>query len=512
MEKFLRPFIFIVLVAFLALPLLLTVRSPSALQAQTVASATSENSSTSAGASAQPAAPAATKPGNEQTATQAPGQATAQAEAKAPAQAPAKAPAKKAVPEWHAYVTLAILACAAVLFFSEIIPLPVTAMLVPVALSMFEIIPAKAAFANFGNEWVVIFMAMFIVGEATFVTGFADEVGKVTVRLSKGNPTKLLVYSVIFIACLSAFLSNTGTIVVAIPMIIGMCVKAGIKPGRILMPAAFASSVGGTITLVGTPPNGLINSMLGNMGMPTFGFFEFAKFGVPLLIVTVLYYALIGKNTLPDTENKAIEAEEAATVKRPEKMWISIGIFIFVVAAMASEFMPLVTAAMFGACLVVITRCMTMREAFKAVDWTTIFLFAGMLSMSTALEKSGAAGLIANSVVSHISNPYGLMAVTCALTMIITNFMSNTATAALMAPLAIPIAMKGGISPLPLAMGIAMSASACFLTPVATPPNTIVLGPGNYSFMDYARHGWPLQLISFIMCVLLIPLIWPFNP
>jgi di/tricarboxylate transporter len=100
--------------------------------------------------------------------------------------------------------------------------------------------------------------------------------------------------------------------------------------------------------------------------------------------------------------------------------------------------------------------------------------------------------------------------VCCALTAIITNFMSNTATAALMAPLAIPIAVQSGISPLPLAMGIAMSASACFLTPVATPPNTIVLGPGNYNFMHYVKAGWPLQIITFIMCVVLIPMIWPF--
>jgi di/tricarboxylate transporter len=88
--------------------------------------------------------------------------------------------------------------------------------------------------------------------------------------------------------------------------------------------------------------------------------------------------------------------------------------------------------------------------------------------------------------------------------------MSNTATAALMAPLAIPIAMQSGISPLPLAMGIAMSASACFLTPVATPPNTIVLGPGKYSFLDYVKAGWPLQIISLLLSVAIIPLIWPF--
>ena len=103
-----------------------------------------------------------------------------------------------------------------------------------------------------------------------------------------------------------------------------------------------------------------------------------------------------------------------------------------------------------------------------------------------------------------------LMFVTCALTMLLTNFMSNTATSALMAPLALPIAVGGGFSPLPLMMGICMSASACFLTPIATPPNTIVLTPGRYTFLDYMKAGWPLQLISLALCVFVIPMIWPF--
>lgn len=426
--------------------------------------------------------------------------------------ADAAAAAPPPPPATHAYLTLGILAVAAVLFFTELVPLPVTAMLVPVGLSLFNIIPAKAAFANFGDQWVVIFMAMFIVGDAIFITGFADKVGKTALKLSKGSESKLLIYTMVAVGVLSAFLSNTGTVVVAIPMIMAMCDSAGVKPGRILMPAAFASSLGGTITLVGTPPNGIVNSVLQKMApnIPPFGFFEYAKFGVPLLVIGLLYYAFIGKNFLPNSSGEYESSDVETRALRPHKMWWSVGTFVFVVVVMATGFMPLVTAAMLGACLMVITGCMTMREAFKAIDWTTIFLFAGMLSMSTALQKSGAAELIAKNVVTLVQNPYMVMAVCCFLTQIITNFMSNTATAALMAPLAVPIAMQSGVSPLPLMMGIAMSASACFLTPVATPPNTIVLGPGKYNFMDYFKAGWPLQVISFLACVFIIPLIWPF--
>lgn len=411
-----------------------------------------------------------------------------------------------------AYITLGILFVAAVMFFTEVVPLPVTALLVPIALSLTHVITSKVAFSYFGNPTVVLFMAMFIVGEATFITGFADKVGALAVKLSKGSPIKLLVYAMGAVGLLSTVLSNTGTTVVAVPMIMGMCLKAKLAPGKVLMPVAFAASLGGTVSLVGTPPNGIINSMLAQTGQTPFGFFEFGLIGVPLLVAGLVYYGLLGHRFLPDVAPVDDDVvTESAQHRRENKMWHAMIIFAFVVVMMASELMPLTTAAMLGACLMIITGCMTMREAFRSVDWTTIFLFAGMLSMSAAMDKSGAAAIVANAVVSLVHDPWMLMLVCCALTAIITNFMSNTATAALMAPLALPIAMGSGISPLPIAMGIAMSASCCFLTPIATPPNTIVLGPGRYSFMDYVKAGWLLQVISLLMCWLLIPLIWPFH-
>ncbi len=428
------------------------------------------------------------------------------------------APAAEATKDMtNAYITLGILGVAAILFFTEALPLPVTAMLVPCALSITGILSAKSAFSYFGDSSVVLFMAMFILGEGTFATGFATRVAEATVHFSRGSEKRMLVYSVITIGVLSGFLSNTGTTAVALPMVLAMCAAASINPSKLLMPIAFASSLGGTTTLVGTPPNLLINATLEKMGaeanVAPFGFFEFALIGIPLLLVGVLFYATIGSKLLPDRATDVnldeVKLKQPRTM-RVEKMPVAMGIFIFVIIAMATKMIPLVPAAMLGAMGMVITRCITMKEAFNSIDWTTIFLFAGMISMSQAMKDTGAAALIANNVVSMVSDPYAILAVTCALTMVITNFMSNTATAALMAPLAIPIAMQSGVSPLPVAMGIAISASACFITPIATPPNTLVFGPGNYTFMDYAKAGWPLQILSFILCVVLIPIIWPF--
>ena len=405
------------------------------------------------------------------------------------------------------------------LFFTEAVPLPVTAMLAPATLSLFGILSAKSAFSHFGNSSVVLFMAMFILGEGTFATGFANRVAEWTVKTSKGSEHRLLVLSVITIGGLSAFLSNTGTTAVAMPMVIAMCTAAAISPSRLLVPIAFASSLGGTCTLVGTPPNLLINATLEKMGatanVEPFGFFEFGMIGLPMLVMGVAFYALGGGKLLPKRLADSVEVEHVTSEApkrelRTDKMPIAIILFIGVIVAMVTKIVPLNTAAMLGAMFMIITGCITMKEAFKSIDWTTIFLFAGMISMSSAMAKTGAAELIANSVVNLVSDPYAILAVTCGLTMIITNFMSNTATAALMAPLAIPIAIGAGVSPLPVAMGIAISASACFLTPIATPPNTLVFGPGNYNFADYIKAGWPLQILSFIMCIVFIPLIWPF--
>lgn len=412
-----------------------------------------------------------------------------------------------------AKMTLIILLVAAVLFFTEALPLPVIAMLVPVALSFpgVDIMAGKTAFSYFGNKWVIIFLAMFMVGEATFRTGFADIVGKATVKAAGTSQVKLLVLVMFVVGVMSALLSNTGTTVVFIPMVIGMCASAGLKPGQILMPMAFAASLGGTMTMVGTPPNGVVNGALEAAGYEAFGFFEFAKYGAIIFAVGIIYYAVIGYRFLPNTDaGENAEVDDTEPEYRKNRMPVAIVIFLFVIVMMATKMMDLTTASMFGACLVIATGCITMTEAFNSVSWTTIFLFAGMLPMSTAMDKTGAAKMIADMVVANVSSPMALMAAAYIITAVVTNFMSNTATTALMAPIGIALAEGFGVSPEPVLMGIAMAASACFLTPIATPPNTIVLGPGNYSFLDYTKAGWPLQIIAAVLGILVIPMIWPF--
>ncbi|ABR55055.1 Citrate transporter [Methanococcus vannielii SB] len=412
----------------------------------------------------------------------------------------------------NAVITLIILVTAAALFFTEAIPLPVTAMLVPVLLSFpgIEIMSSASAFKDFGNSWVVLFMAAFILGEAVFRTGFADKVGQITIKLAGKDPVKLIVLTMFSIGLMSAFLSNTGTTAAFIPIIIGICASASLSPKKFLIPMAYAASLGGTLTLIGTPPNLLVNDALEKSGIAPFGFFEFAKLGIFLFISGIAYYATIGHKLLSNEKKGIVDYSKSTIEYRHDKMKIALVVFLFVLLMSATETIPLVTAFMLGACVVIMFGCITMEEAFKSISWTTIFLFAGMLPLGSAMSSTGAATLISNAVLSYIQSPVLLLIAIYVLTALITSAMSNTATAALMIPIGIAMADSFGISVRPILMAIAVSSSACFLTPISTPPNMIVLAPGGYSFKDYVKSGWPLQVISAVVSILLIPLIWPF--
>ena len=409
-------------------------------------------------------------------------------------------------------ITLLILLSASILFFTEIIPIPVTAMAVPVALSLTGIMESEAAFSYWGNQWVMLFLAMFIVGKGVFRTGFADYIGDHILRLAGGSSTRFLILIMFVIGIMSAFLNNTGTTAVFLPIVISMSHKKGLSPRTVLMPVAYAASLGGTMTVIGTPPNAIINSTLETYSLEAFGFFEFARVGGVMFAAGILFLTL-GKRFLP--ENKEFEAApENVKIDRGEirhdKMKRSMAILFFVLVAMITGFVSLLTAAMLGAVLTIISGCITVDEAFSAVNWTTIFLFAGMLPLGTAMEKTGSARMIAEGITNSASHPLLIFAAIFLITVFLTNFMSNTATSALMAPIGIEVAMAAGMNPHPLLLGVAMASSCCFLTPVATPPNALVLGPADYSFIDYLKTGWLLQILVFLLAMIFIPLFFPF--
>ena len=426
-----------------------------------------------------------------------------------------------------AITTLCVLAVAAFLFVTELIPLAVTAMAACTALGILGVLPSKQVYAGLSNSTVVLFGGMFVIGAAMFKTGLAEAIGVAVVKKAGTNEIPLMAAIMLVTIVLSSVSSNTGTVACLMPVIIGICQAAKIPASKELMPLAIAANVGGTITMIGTPPNVIVTGALSAAGLPTFGFFEFAKIGIPLSIIILLYTLFVGRHLLPvhnagDMDEEAVKAakEEAGSAgdapKSKTKMWISGLILIGVVVCMALGLknLPLHTAAVTGAILCVITGCLKEKEAYAGIDWVTIFLFAGMLSVATAMDKTGAGKLIADTVVGMMGsnpNPYVLTAVLFLISNVLTQFMSNTASAALLAPIGISIAQEVGCDPKPVLMALGIAASMAFATPMATPPNTLVLGPGNFTFNDYVKVGVPMCLISWVACVIIIPIFWPFH-
>ena len=426
-----------------------------------------------------------------------------------------------------AIITLCVLGVAAFLFITELIPLAVTAMAACTALGILGVLPSKAVYAGLSNSTVVLFGGMFVIGAAMFKTGLAEAIGVAVVKKAGTNEIPLMAAIMVVTIVLSAVSSNTGTVACLMPVIIGICSVAKLPASKQLMPLAIAANVGGTITMIGTPPNVIVTGALTTAGLPTFGFFEFAWIGIPLSLVITIYTLFIGRHMIAaksagamDEEALKAAKEEAGgggdAPKSKTKMWISGLILIGVVLCMALNLktVPLHTAAVTGAILCVITGCLKEKEAYAGIDWVTIFLFAGMLSVATAMDKTGAGKMIADFVVGLMGenpNPYVLTAVLFLISNVLTQFMSNTASAALLAPIGISIAQSIGCDPKPVLMALGIAASMAFATPMATPPNTLVLGPGNFSFNDYAKVGVPMCVISWIACVIIVPIFWPFH-
>ena len=415
---------------------------------------------------------------------------------------------------------LILLAVVALLFVTELIPLAITAMGGAIACGLLGFIPAKQVFTGLSNSTVVLFGGMFVVGASMFYTGLAQKIGTSVVKICGTSETGLMFGLMTVGTLLSSCLSNTGTCACLMPVALGICAAAKIPASRQLMPLAFACGWGGIITMVGTPPNIIAVGAMNAAGLESFGFFEFAWIGVPVSIAGMLYMMFVGKHLLPKAEldaDQEIEQEVEATSDNKTKQMISGAILAVVIFVMAIGIkgISLEMAAIIGALVCVLTGCLTEKQAYASIDWVTIFLFAGMMPVSTAIDKTGAGKLIADWTVGLMGgspSPMVVTAVLFALSCTLTQFMSNTASAALLCPIGIAIAQNLNASPKAVVMAIAVAASCAFATPVGTPPNTLVLGPGGYKFADYVKCGCGLVGVCFVVSLVVIPIVWPFFP
>lgn len=416
-------------------------------------------------------------------------------------------------------ITLLFLLFAVVMFVLEKIPLGVTSMIVCVGLAVTGVLDVKSAFAGFVDSNVILFVAMFIVGGALFETGMANKIGGIVTKFAKSE-RMLVVAIMVIVGMMSGVLSNTGTAAVLIPVVIGIASKSGYKRSRFLMPLVFAAAMGGNLSLIGAPGNMIAQSALEEIGLK-FGFFEYAIVGLPILIAGIIFYATIGYGLLPNNDVKDDGAFDTGKdfSNVPEwKQWTSLAILVLTLLAMIFEDkigIKLNISGCIGALALILTGVISEKEALKSIDLKTIFLFGGTLSLAAALQQTGAGELIAGKVIGMLGNnpsPYILTFVVFILCCALTNFMSNTATTALMVPICLSIAQGMGADPRAVLMACVIGGSCAYATPIGMPANTMVVGAGGYKFMDYVKAGFPLIIIATIVSMVILPIAFPFFP
>ena len=319
---------------------------------------------------------------------------------------------------------------------------------------------------------------MFVVGGALFETGMANKVGGVITHFAKTE--KQLIFTImVVVGVMSGFLSNTGTAAVLIPVVIGVAAKSGFSRSRLLMPLVFAAALG-------------------------------------------LYFLTIGYKFLPNNPNSGEvgsvgEQRDYSHVPRWKQI-LSLVVLIATILGMIFEKqtgISLAVAGCIGALVLVVTGVLTEKQAYKAIDSQTIFIFGGTLALAKALEMTGAGKLVADQVIGLLGNnssPFMLLVVVFALSVVMTNFMSNTATVALLVPVSLSIAAGMGADPRAVLMATVIGSSCAYATPIGMPANMMVLSAGGYKFVDYAKSGIPLIIVSTIVSLILLPILFPFHP
>lgn len=415
--------------------------------------------------------------------------------------------------------TLTVFLCAVVLFVLDVLPMGLVVFAVPLALYFGGVITAQEIFAPMVGPSIVLVVAMCVVGAALFRTGMAAKLGEKLFKCCPGE--RSLVFAVVlFGGVLSGFVSNTGTVAVLLPIVMGAAAVKRLPPSRLLIPLAYGATLGGNLSVIGSPGNLVAKETIEKLseGTMSVSFFEYAAAGLPLLLVCALFLAFFGGRIVPAKASDAAARYAPKEGIRPGwKGWLTVAVLVLTVAVMVASdrvtcLPPMHVIACLGAALLVLFRVLTQKEAFASFDLQAVFLLSFMPSLGNALVKTGAASEIAALVVKLTggAGPLVLMAVLWLVTWALTQVMSNTAACALFCPIAWSVATALGADPRAVVISVLIASSVGVCTPLAIPANMLILEPGNLRFRDFFRSGLAVSAVAFAVSMLVLPFAYPF--
>ena len=394
-------------------------------------------------------------------------------------------------------IALIILAITVVLFIWEPIPIIVTAIGASIAFAYTGLITIDDIFTGYNSTTIVLLAGMMVIGSSLFHAGITDLIGEKMVRVTGKSERNIILATLIVSCALSSVCSNIGVMTAMAPLVTAMCIAAGVGPSKALLSLLFGAQFGGFVTLVGVGSNATANSVMSELGITPFGFFSITPFGIGICILGTLYFTFIGRKLIPDTGYV------------PEITLLCV----LVVIAASPKNMPMHVAAVIGALIIVGTKCMTVQEAIRAIDWNCMLLVGSLTAISTGFKNSGAGDAVAELILKILGedpSPFMVTTVIFFAAAILTQFMSNIPSIMLFLPIGISIAEQIGVSPYPVAMTITLAGAASYATPFAAPQNMMTVGWTHYKFVDFCKIGLPMLLVTYVVVVALVPIFLPY--
>lgn len=420
-----------------------------------------------------------------------------------------------------------ILAISIIVLLKELLPMGVVGLALTFILVSLGIIDTKSAMQYYISDVCILIPCVYILGEGLFEAGISEKIGDMLNGISKKFKNKgeiitlLLVIITSAIACM--ILPRYGVTGTLMPVTIALAKSTKVSRTKLLLVLAMAANIWGNNTLVSTPPNMMANSYLTLSDAAIFGFFEFALIGVPIAVAGTLTMLLLNKKFLPNTidenlttdKSNLINQDAVKTVSKKKIVSMSIIFMIFVLGLVFEDLIGIkgTVTGLLCVVLVVVMGILDEERAFSSISWGIVFFIAGIQVLGKTIETSGAGSDIASivlKVLGNTPNPFFITGIMFIASAIMTQFMSNTGAAGLLFPIAISIASSIGANPQAVIMAVTMGCGASFVTPMATPSNVMVMDMGKIQFKDFIKIGIPLLVVTSIVCILGIPLIWPF--